>query len=214
MSDICRQVHHLFARQNIHVFPFDQREIPKNGIYVLFEEGEHAHGVARIVRIGTHTGDNQLPSRIAQHFVKENKDRSIFRKNIGRALLNRDGDPFLEQWEIDLTTRAARTMYGQQIDKDRLRQTEIRVSEYIQRNVRFLSFRVDGKSDRLHWESRLAATIAQCGECKASSTWLGRHSPKEKIRASGLWQVNEVDAQPLSLAEYGPLAAIVSRGGE
>jgi len=30
--------------------------------------------------------------------VNENKDRSIFRKNIGRALLNKDNDPFIEQW--------------------------------------------------------------------------------------------------------------------
>ena len=39
----------------------------------------------RIVRIGTHTGENQLRSRLMQHFVKENKNRSIFRKNIGRC---------------------------------------------------------------------------------------------------------------------------------
>ena len=75
------------------------------GIKLLFEKGETAHGMDRIVRIGTHTGKNQLRSRLKQHFIKEDKDRSIFRKNIGRSLLNRDKDPFLEQWEIDLTSR-------------------------------------------------------------------------------------------------------------
>jgi len=35
-----------------------------------------------------------MPSRLLQHFVMENKDRSIFRKNIGRALLARAGDPY------------------------------------------------------------------------------------------------------------------------
>jgi hypothetical protein len=64
-----------------------------NGIYVLFERGEECHDGGRIVRVGTHTGDGQLRSRMLQHFVNENKDRSIFRKNIGRALLNRDRDP-------------------------------------------------------------------------------------------------------------------------
>src|SRR6266480_2659848 len=85
-------------------FPFDTSGIPLNGIYILFEKGEVAHGTKRIVRVGTHTGENQLRSRLRQHFLIENKDRSIFRKNIGRALLNRDRDPFLPFWELDLTT--------------------------------------------------------------------------------------------------------------
>lgn len=74
--------------------------MPTDGIYVLFESGEESHGGDRIVRIGTHTGVGQLRSRLQQHFVKENKDRSVFRKNIGRCLLNRDSDPFLPEWEI------------------------------------------------------------------------------------------------------------------
>jgi hypothetical protein len=32
---------------------------------------------------------------LEQHFIKENKDRSIFRKNIGRAILNKDQDALL-----------------------------------------------------------------------------------------------------------------------
>jgi len=30
-----------------------------------------------IVRVGTHKGDRQLRSRMLQHFVNENKDRSF-----------------------------------------------------------------------------------------------------------------------------------------
>jgi len=92
-------------------FPFDASQIPLNGIYVLFEKGETAHGANRIVRIGTHTGNNQLRSRLSQHFIVENKDRSIFRRNIGRALLNRDHDPFLAFWEVDLTSRPMKDKY-------------------------------------------------------------------------------------------------------
>jgi hypothetical protein len=33
-----------------------------------------------------------MPSRLFQHFVIENKGRSIFRENIGRALLAAAGD--------------------------------------------------------------------------------------------------------------------------
>ena len=99
MNEECNTIHKLFnGVKRIH-FPFNRNEIPLNGIYVLFEKGENAHGVDRIVRIGTHTGNNQLISRLWQHFIHENKDRSIFRKNIGRCFLNKSHDPFLEQWD-------------------------------------------------------------------------------------------------------------------
>ena len=101
MSDLCRKLHRLFEQRPHSRFPFVTERIPRNGIYVLFECGELAHDTERIVRVGTHTGDDQLGSRLEQHFFRENKDRSIFRKNIGRALLSRDHDPFLEQWELD-----------------------------------------------------------------------------------------------------------------
>ena len=108
MSEKCKQLHQWFNNLERFSFPFDKRKIPRNGIYILFEKGETALGMDRIVRIGTHTGENKLRSRLKEHFINENKDRSVFRKNIGRALLNRVKDPFLAQWEIDLTSRGAR----------------------------------------------------------------------------------------------------------
>jgi hypothetical protein len=87
--------------------------------------GELAHGTNRIVRIGTHTGNDQLRSRLKQHFLIENKDRSIFRKNIGRALLNKDHDPFLGQWELDLTSRQAKLQHIH-VDINRQKQIEKR----------------------------------------------------------------------------------------
>ncbi len=54
--------------------------MPANSIYILFKQGEFSHGVDRIVRVGTHTGANQLASCLKQHFLLENKDRIIFRK--------------------------------------------------------------------------------------------------------------------------------------
>ena len=102
MSKNCEKLHKFFNNMERLKFPFDENKIPLNGIYILFEKGEKAHDVDRIVRVGTHTGQNQLRSRLKQHFINENKDRSIFRKNIGRALLNKNKDPFLEQWECPL----------------------------------------------------------------------------------------------------------------
>ena len=85
MSKECKIFHELVCSMKRYRFPFDESSIPQDGIYFLFEKGEIGHGAERIVRIGTHTGEGQLPSRLWQHFLNENKDRSIFRKNIGRV---------------------------------------------------------------------------------------------------------------------------------
>lgn len=198
MNAICEQVHRLFGRQERFSFPFDEHRIPRNGIYALFEKGETGHGTDRIVRIGTHTGDNQLRSRLKQHFLKENKDRSIFRKNIGRALLYGEGDPFLEQWNLDLTTRKAKNKYSSTIDWDKQNATEKRVSQYIQGHFTFAVGEVTDKPRRMVLESRLISTVSLCNDCGPSATWLGLSSPKQKIRESGLWLVNELYKQPLS----------------
>ena len=104
MGKTCHDIHQLFNAMQRFSFPFNDNEIPNNGIYILFEKREVGHSGDRVVRVGTHTGINQLRSRLKQHFVNEKKDRSIFRKNIGRAILTQDNDPFIEQWEWDLTT--------------------------------------------------------------------------------------------------------------
>jgi len=139
MSKNCHTIHQWFNEMKKHSFPFDEQEIPKNGVYILFEKGEFAHSTNRIVRIGTHTGNNQLHSRLFQHFLNENKDRSIFRKNIGRALLNKDKDAFLKQWEIDLTTKNAKNLHSTSVDFIKQKETEKRVTKYLQDNF-FSSF--------------------------------------------------------------------------
>ncbi|MFZ3085263.1 MAG: hypothetical protein WA097_01295 [Candidatus Hydromicrobium sp.] len=74
--------------------------------------------MTRIVRMGSHTGQDQLCSRLNQHFINENKDRSIFRKNIGKCLLNMRDDPYLEIWELDLTTRDSKNKFNHLIKYD------------------------------------------------------------------------------------------------
>lgn len=54
MSDACATVHKLANGLSRHYFPFEETEIPSNGIYILFQKGEKGHGLERIVRIGTH----------------------------------------------------------------------------------------------------------------------------------------------------------------
>jgi hypothetical protein len=208
--NLCPRLHVLFNQLPYHHFPFESKKIPLNGIYILFEKGEVAHDTNRIVRIGTHKGDGNLPSRLKSHFIKENKDRSIFRKNIGRAILNKTNDPFLEQWEIDLTPREAKDNLQHKIDLIRQKQIERQVTEYIQKNFWLVVFPIDKKQDRLFWESRIISTVSRCNDCRPSENWLGLHSPKDKIRESGLWIVNELYKQPLSAEEFEKLKRIVS----
>lgn len=198
MSEKCQKLHEWFSRLNRHDFPFDEEEVPRSGIYILFEKDELAHGTRRIVRVGTHTGNNQLRSRLKQHFIKENKDRSIFRKNIGRALLNKNKDGFLEQWELDLTSKKAKVAYSALIDFDKQKEVEKSVTQLIQKNFSFVVFEVKDKDRRMKLESRIISTISLCRECRQSKNWLGLFSPKKKIRESGLWLVNELYKEPLS----------------
>ena len=192
MSSVCKKAHELVWSLPRHRFPFNDKEMPKNGIYVLFEKGELGHGGDRIVRVGTHTGKDQLRSRLKQHFLTANKDRSIFRKNIGRAILVKDSDPFLEHWNLDLTTRAKRKQYQNIVDLEHQSQIEKRVSVYIRDSFSFAVFPMSAKDERLGNESKLISTISWCDECKPSSDWLGIYSPKQEIRESGLWLVNEL----------------------
>ena len=209
MSKICNEIHEIFNELKEYSFPFNEKEIPKNGIYILFEKGEKFNNLKRIVRIGTHTGNNQLQSRLKQHFVKENKDRSIFRKNIGRAFLNAQNDSFLKQWELDLTTRANKEKYSEHIDFNKQQSVENAVSEYIQNNFSFAVFEVLEKEQRLRIESRIISTVSNCTDCKPSEDWLGLSSPKQKIKDSGLWLVNELWKQSLSENELTELKSIV-----
>lgn len=191
-------------------FPFDDvlESIPKNGIYIIFEKGETFEGFDRIVRIGTHTGDNQLHSRLYQHFTNENKDRSIFRKNIGRCFLNLKKEPYAKIWELDFTTKVQREKNAHFRDAVFEKNLEKKITRYIQANLSFSVFEVSSKSKRLNLESRIISTISLCSNCKPSPNWLGLHSPKDRIRESGLWQVNELYKEPVrqnDLEELGRL---------
>jgi hypothetical protein len=204
----CAQLHTFARTLPRHRVPFDAAAIPADGLYLLFEKGESAHAGERIVRAGTHTGKGQLPSRLRQHFLTENKDRSIFRKNIGRALLTKADDPFLSLWEIDLTPKAARDRWSGKISAQKLAEVEREVTAYMHAAFSFAVLAVEDPRERLALESKIISTLSLCEECRPSAEWLGNHSPKEKIRGSGLWLVNELYKTPLSSADLVRLTAL------
>lgn len=209
MSELCLRLHAKASTLLRHRFPFDPKLLPQDGIYIVFEKGEVGHGGDRITRIGTHTGVQQLRSRLEQHFLRANKDRSIFRKNVGRCLLNCAGDLFLASWNVDLTTKVSRVLHPELVGSAEQKRVENRVTEYVRDRLSFCTIRVDDKSERLRLEEAMIATVAQCSECGPSGSWLGLSSPIAKIVASGLWQVQCLDATPLNESEWHRLDGLI-----
>ncbi|MDI9358761.1 MAG: hypothetical protein QM528_07430 [Phycisphaerales bacterium] len=205
---ILYELHQCLNNKQRFNFPFANNinQMPENGIYICFEKGEKYQTFDRIVRVGTHTGDNQLRSRLNQHFLDENKDRSIFRKNVGRCFLH--NDPYLPIWNLDNTTREARIANEGIRNIPFEQEIEERISKYITQNITFCLIPIDNKEDRLFWESKIASTLAQ-GEIIPSANWLGNQSPKEEIRTSGLWQVQGLNKPPLTNDELARLFAII-----
>ena len=79
------------------------------------------------------------------------------------------------------------------------------MTDYIQKNFSFAVFEVKDKNERLALESKIISTINQCKDCKQSKNWLGNFSPKEKIKKSGLWLVNELNKKPLDNEDFKKL---------
>ncbi|MDO8754718.1 MAG: hypothetical protein Q7J80_12545, partial [Anaerolineales bacterium] len=129
----------------------------------------------------------------------------------GRALLKKADDTFLGQWELDLTTRAAKEKYHGQIDVHYLVAVEKMVSDFLQKHFLFTAFEVQDKITRLNLESKIISNISKCEEFKPSSTWLGLHSPKAKIRESGLWLVNELYKESLNEGEFDSLKTYLGK---
>ncbi len=205
MSDACRLLHERLAQLTRLGANFSPDDVPLNGVYVMFERGERAHGTDRIVHVGMHRGGGNLRQRLSEHYRKANKDRSIFRKHLGRCLLAARDDPFLRQWEINLTTRAARERHTREIDHEHLQAVEQEVSDYLARSFTFVALPVVAKNDRATIKRGLLATVATCGDCHPSDQWLGRHHPDATLRQVGLWNVQGLKGRPFTTHDIDDL---------
>lgn len=101
-------------------------------------------------------------------------------------------DPYLKLWELDLTTRQARSVYVNLINNSFQESIEKEITSYMQNNFPFCVFRVDDRNIRLELEKKLISTILLCKECAPSINWLLINSPIEKIRTGGLWNVQDL----------------------
>ncbi len=208
--------------------PFDVAALPRNAVYFFYEKGEccgHQGAKLRIVRVGTHR-DGNFQSRIAEHFLLNERkmaftedqpaphDRSIFRKHIGRALLNKTGDPYLSVWEIDFTKRETRDAKRHLRDISKEAEIEREVTQILRQEFSFRFIEIADQTQRMGsqgLERALIGTLASCPQCSPSDGWLGCYSPKVQIRESGLWLIHYLQASPLSSAQRDLITAAIER---
>ncbi len=190
MNTACHILHERLSELPRFCFDGVKKQTLNNGIYIVFEKAMTAHGADRIVHIGTHRSDDGLMRRLDNHLYHKDKDRSIFRKHIGRAILNKRGDSFLTDWNIKRgkNNPAKKT------------EVEEEVNKYIIQNLTFTTISVLGKYERSEMKSRLLSTIIACNNC-VPSQWLGCHHTNSTIRKSGLWNIKGLNKTPLSLEE-------------
>ncbi|MCL1819243.1 MAG: hypothetical protein FWG36_01155 [Oscillospiraceae bacterium] len=172
-----------------------------NGIYIIFEDGETYHGTDRIVRVGTHDSDGRLRKRLKNHFINENKDGSIFRKNVGKAILNKNNDPYLNIWNKNSSKKSS--MIGVSgYDSAYQKSIEKTVSHYMREHFSFVCFPVSTMAERHRLEEGIIALLNGATDFCAGSAWLGNHSPEREIVQSGMWLKQGLDGVPLTENEY------------
>jgi len=182
----------------------------ESGIYILFESGEKYHGMDRVVRVGTHRSDGRLRRRLKDHFLRENKDSSIFRKNIGKAILNQNNDPYLDVWSVNTSKPKNRASLGSRFDPVFQKEVEECVTKYMVEHFSFVCFPVETKAERLRFEEGIIATLSNAGDFTASSEWLGQYNPEHEIASSGMWLKQGLDGIPLSESEFEDITKSVN----
>ena len=219
MMNACERLCRLSAPLPVYSYPFPSIALPRNGIILMYEQGQfwgHGGDEPRIVHIGTHR-DGNLASRLAEHFSFDSekmdvgehgvspKDRSILRKTIGRALLYKDRDPYLALWNIDFTTRANRDRYSSSRDLEKEKKIEVAVTAHLRSHFSCRIIPVVEEDDRMGKDSvtrRIIASVAQCDCCCPTPDWLGNHATDERICRFGLWQVQHTRGDVLCADDF------------
>ena len=187
---------------------------PRRGVYFFFEAGESrsVSGVGdRVVRIGTHAltdgSRSTLWQRLSQHRGSAksgggNHRGSIFRLLLGLALARRGDCPLPRSWGVGADSGAATRKLGfgsRAAVKEAEVDLERRVSAYIG-EMPFLWLNVPDApstaSARGRIERNAIALLSHARTSAAdrpSANWLGAHSDRPRVRASGVWNNNHVD---------------------
>jgi len=173
----CARLHDLLSR--LPLCTLDTKIRSGAGVYFFYESGEtctgHGSEGRRIVRVGT---SGNAASRTRNHYITSGT-ATVFRRHICRALARQ-----LDRWE---------SWMGNPGDDSRDSKYPLdiqeKATEHLKNTCSFRWIPISDKGERLDLETRSIGSAAACNECGPSSKWLGQHSYDEKIRKSGLWNI-------------------------
>ena len=183
-------LHELFNILKRFTFPYKKRIgkkwiVPRNGIYIFFEKGETIT-----------TPDGRILDRIVRVGTHK-KDDNLYKR------LN-------QHFTGNIASSIFRKDIGEALSTDKKEE----ISKYMRENLSFVVFEVETEAERLDWEERIIFTLSKAvilGQISPSKKWLGNKSPKEKIRKSGLWQVEGIYIEELDKADVNRLMQIVGK---
>jgi len=179
---------------------------PDRGVYFVFAADEHRTDGdgRRLTRVGTHAvsrgSATTLWDRLRTHRGAfrgtyeggGNHRGSVFRERVGEALIERhDLHDDYPEWGHGSSAGRERRLAELELER--------RVSDYV-RDLPFLWVAVDDEpgpdSDRALLERNTIALVSNYRRASIDprvERWLGRESPSEHIRESGLWNVDHTE---------------------
>ncbi|MCX8182614.1 MAG: hypothetical protein N3D12_05800 [Candidatus Methanomethyliaceae archaeon] len=189
MREIIRFVEeiHILTANKGRLFRGPSDLLPINGIYVFFEAGQkiliNSKEYNRIVRIGINERPNNFRSRIRGHY-HGNIEGSVFRENVGWALLESKGKRPMERFRT-------KREYKKQNSSGPL---EKEISDYFSKFLTFKAFQIT-YSKLEDYERIMIGAFSIYYQYKILkkeldlSNWLGlyTYSQQDKIKRSGLW---------------------------
>jgi len=203
LNSICSFVEgvHVLVSEKGVLFRGPSSLLPLNGLYVFFEAGQKvmikSREYNRIVRIGINEKPNNFRSRIRGHY-NGNIEGSVFRENIGWALLESYGKKPLESYRTKKNYRKQNS--GCALEKE--------VSDYFSKSLTFKAFKIDYEK-LATYEKTLIAAFSIYYQYKIFQkeldleNWLGllSYSKQDRIKRSGLWNSEGVIliGEPFSL---------------
>lgn len=175
----------LINSLRVYDYSYEPSELPENGIYFFYEEGEKCEVCGdvmdRIVRIGTHTSDNRFRDRIRNHY-RGNKNSSVFRTHVGSAIIKKNGLPNIDinEWMKHMSPTS--------------QTVENLIDETFKGKFRFRCISIPSKDERIDLEERLIASLSRWNY-PPSDQWLGHFAEEQEIRKHGLWNVQQINSQ-------------------